>query len=213
MLPRLVGSILVQDFCILRNAKFFLLRIVPKIGYFFVFVPSHCLAKSIMSGFSYRRVQRSARLKSKQDKTVRNKTMTDDKMIKSKGLTVAGVLKSISDPISVELFKSISTQGSDGSALRSKTKLSRRQYYSRLSCFTRNGMLVRKNGRNYRTTFGKVVYHTILTIENAFANYYKLKAIDSIGLSYDIPQEEHKKIIDNLITDPEIRQILLTKKS
>ena len=178
-----------------------------------MFVPSHCLAKSIMSGFSYKWVQRSAKLKSKQDKTARKKTMTDDNMIKNKGMTVAGVLKSISDPISVELFKSISTQGSDGSDLRSKTKLSRRQYYSRLSCFTRNGMLIRKNGRNYRTTFGKVVYHTILTIENAFVNYYKLKAIDSIGLSYDIPQEEHKKIIDNLITDPEIRQILLTKKS
>jgi hypothetical protein len=128
-------------------------------------------------------------------------------------MTVAGVLKTISDPISVELFKSISAEGSDGSALRSQTKLSRRQYYSRLSSFTRNGMLVRKNGKNYRTTFGKVVHHTILTIENAFMNYYKLKAIDSIGLSYDIPLEEHKKIIDNLITDPEIRQILLTKKN
>jgi len=193
--------------------KICLLRIVPKIGYFLVFVPTHCLGKSIMSGFSYKWVQRLAKLKSKQDKTARNKSLTVDRLIKNKGMTVAGVLKTISDPISVELFNSISAEGSDGSALRSKTKLSRRQYYSRLSSFTRNGMLVRKNGRNYRTTFGKVVYHTILTIENAFVNYYKLKAIDSIGLSYDIPQEEHKKIIDNLITDPEIRQILLTKKN
>jgi len=171
-----------------------------------VFVPNYCLAKSIMSRFSYELMQRRAKLKSKQDKTTRNKAL-------DKGMTVAGVLKTISDPISVELFKSISAEGSDGSVLRSKTKLSRRQYYSRLSSFTRNGMLVRKNGRNYRTTFGKVVYHTILTIENAFVNYYKLKAVDSIGLSYDIPQEEHKKIIDNLITDPEIRQILLTRKN
>ena len=153
-------------------------------------------------------MQRRAKLKSKQDKTTRNKALTKDK-----GMTVAGVLKTVSDPISVELFKSISAEGSDGSVLRSKTKLSRRQYYSRLSSFTRNGMLVRKNGRNYRTTFGKVVNHTILTIENAFVNYYKLKAVDSIGLSYDIPLEEHKKIIDNLITDPEIRQILLTRKN
>ncbi len=52
-----------------------------------------------------------------------------------------------------------------------------------------------------------------MTIENAFVNYYKLKAIDSIGLSFDIPQEEHKKIIDNLITDPEIRQILSTRRN
>jgi hypothetical protein len=178
-----------------------------------VFVPNYCLAKSIMSRFSYELMQRRAKLKSKQDKTTRNKALAVDRMTKDKGMTVAGVLKTISDPISVELFKSISAEGSDGSALRSRTKLSRRQYYSRLSSFTRNGMLVRKNGRNYRTTFGKVVNHTILTIENAFVNYYKLKAVDSIGLSYDIPLEEHKKIIDNLITDPEIRQILLTKKT
>lgn len=54
MLPRPVDSISVHDdFCIPRNAKTCLLRIVPKIGYFLVFVPTHCLAKSIMSGFSY----------------------------------------------------------------------------------------------------------------------------------------------------------------
>jgi hypothetical protein len=158
-------------------------------------------------------VQRSVKLRSKQEKTTRNKTPTEARTTKPKGITVANVLKSISDPISVELFKSVSTAGSESSALRSKTKLSRRQYYSRISSFTRNGMLIRKNGRNYRTTFGKVVYYMLMTIENAFVNYYKLKAIDSIGLSYDIPQEEHKKIIDNLITDPEIRQILMTRKN
>jgi hypothetical protein len=158
-------------------------------------------------------VQRSVKLRSKQEKTTRNKTPTEARITKPKSITVANVLKSISDPISVELFKSVSAAGIESSALRSKTKLSRRQYYSRISSFTKNGMLIRKNGRNYRTTFGKVVYYMLMTIENAFVNYYKLKAIDSIGLSYDIPQEEHKKIIDNLITDPDIRQILLTRKN
>lgn len=158
-------------------------------------------------------MQRSAKLRSKQEKNTRNKTPTEARIAKTKGITVANVLKSISDPISVELFKSVSATGSESSALRSKSKLSRRQYYSRISNFTRNGMLIRKNGRNYRTTFGKVVYYTLMTVENAFVNYYKLKAIDSIGLSYDIPQEEHKKIIDNLITDPDIRQILSTRRN
>lgn len=158
-------------------------------------------------------MQRSAKLRSKQEKAARNKTSTEARITKTKGITVANVLKSISDPISIELFKSVSVAGSESSALRSKSKLTRRQYYSRISSFTRNGMLIRKNGRNYRTTFGKVVYYTLMMVENAFVNYYKLKAIDSIGLSYDIPQEEHKKIIDNLITDPDIRQILSTRKN
>ena len=158
-------------------------------------------------------MQRSAKLRSKQEKAARNKTSTEARITKTKGITVANVLKSISDPISIELFKSVSVAGSESSALRSKSKLTRRQYYSRISSFTRNGMLIRKNGRNYRTTFGKVVYYTLMMVENAFVNYYKLKAIDSIGLSYDIPQEEHKKIIDNLIADPDIRQILSTRKN
>ena len=156
-------------------------------------------------------MQRSPKLRSKQDKIARIKIPTGARTTKTKSLTVACVLKTISDPISVELFKSISEAGSDSSALRSKTRLSLRQYYSRLSNFTRNGMLIKKNGKNYRTTFGRVVYHTLMTIENALTNYYKLKAIDSIGLYHDIPQEEHKKIIDDLITDPDIKQILLTK--
>lgn len=179
-----------------------------------MFVPIPRLAKPIISILYNRWVQRSVKLRSKQDKTItRNKTPTEAMITKPKGITVANVLKSISDPISVELFKSVSAAGSESSVLRSKTKLSRRQYYSRISIFSKNGMLIRKNGRNYRTTFGKVVYYMLMTIENAFVNYYKLKAIDSIGLSYDIPQEEHKKIIDNLITDPDIRQILLTRKN
>ncbi|MFZ0513070.1 MAG: hypothetical protein WAM14_15785 [Candidatus Nitrosopolaris sp.] len=155
-------------------------------------------------------MQRSAKSRSKQDKTARIKILTEDEA-KTKSLTVASVLKTISDPLSVKLFKSISEAGSDSSALMSKTRLSRRQYYSRLSNFTNNGMLIKKNGKNYRTTFGRVVYHTLTTIENAFTNYYKLKAIDSIRSYHDIPQEEHKEIINTLITDPDTRQILFPK--
>ena len=62
-------------------------------------------------------MQRSAKLKSKQDKTTRNKTPKEARIAKTKGITVANVLKSISDPISVELFKSVSVAGSE---LRSK---------------------------------------------------------------------------------------------
>lgn len=145
--------------------------------------------------------------------TPRIKIPTEARTRKTESPTVASVLKTISDPISLELFKSISEEGSNSSDLRTKTRLSRRQYYSRLSNFTRNGMLTRKNRRNCKTTFGRVVYHTLMTIENALSNYYKLKAVDSIELYHAIPQEEHKKIIDTLITDPAIRQILFSRKN
>ena len=136
---------------------------------------------------------------------------TGTRTSKNKGLTVVSVLKALSDPKSVELFKRISGAGSDSSELKSTTRLSPRQYYSRLSNFTRNGMLIKKNGKKYRTAFGRIVYYELITIEKAVLNYYKLKAVDSIGLYNDMPHEEHKKIIDTLITDPDIREILSSR--
>jgi predicted transcriptional regulator len=134
-------------------------------------------------------------------------------MTQPKSLTVACVLKSIADPISVELFQSISAEGSERSDLISKKNLTLRQYYSRISNLTRSGMLVKKKGKNYRTTLGKIVYEMLKTIENALTDYYKLKAIDLIRLYHDIPHEEHKKIIDKLIKDQDVKDTLLTRKS
>jgi hypothetical protein len=174
-----------------------------------VIISTSCLTKPIILGLQ----SLSANLKLKQDMASGIKIPTEVRTKKTESLIAANVFKTISDPMSMELFKSISEAGSNSSDLRSKTGLSRRQYYSRISNFTRNGMLAKKNKRNYRTTFGLLVYHMLMKIENALSDYYKLKAIDSIELYHAIPKEEHKKIIDTLITDPEIREVLLSRKS
>jgi hypothetical protein len=72
----------------------------------------------------------------------------------------------------------------------------------------RTGLIKRKNGRHTLTAFGKVIYDTQITIENAINNYWKLKAIDSLEMSNDLPVEERKKLIDNLIENNGIREIL-----
>ncbi|HJT48485.1 MAG TPA: hypothetical protein VJ729_09905, partial [Nitrososphaeraceae archaeon] len=58
------------------------------------------------------------------------------------------------------------------------------------------------------TTFGKVIYDSIVTMENAINYYWKLKAIDSLEISKDIPAEERKKILDNLIGDQHIMGVV-----
>jgi DNA-binding HxlR family transcriptional regulator len=151
-------------------------------------------------------------LRSKRQKPARVSVSKKQRTVKA-NQSVASIFKTISDPISVHLFKSLSENGSDSADLMSTTGISRRQYYSRLSDFTRHGMVVRKDGKNNRTTFGRVVYHTLMTVEKAFVNYYNLKALDSIGAYSDIPREEHNKIIDTLITDSDIRNILLSVKN
>jgi predicted transcriptional regulator len=121
---------------------------------------------------------------------------------------LAKVLKSISDEESLELFRSIALRDSDSESLRMKTKMTRKQYYSRMSRLMRTGLIKRKNGRHTLTAFGKVIYDTQITIENAINNYWKLKAIDSLEMSNDLPAEERKKLIDNLIENNGIREIL-----
>ena len=41
-------------------------------------------------------------------------------------------------------------------------------------------------------------------------NYWKLKAIDSLGVAYDdkLPREERIKIIDRMLGNPQIKEIL-----
>jgi predicted transcriptional regulator len=121
---------------------------------------------------------------------------------------LAKVLKSISDNESLELFRSIALKDSDSESLRDRTKMTRKQYYSRMSRLMKAGLIRRKNGKHTLTAFGKVIYDAQITIENAINNYWKLKAIDSLEMANDLPAEERKKLIDNLIENNGIREIL-----
>jgi predicted transcriptional regulator len=125
---------------------------------------------------------------------------------------VASVLRSISDDISLDLYKSIAnSNGERGDDLLAKTKITRKQYYSRLSSLTKEGLIKRKNGRYSLTAFGKVVYESEKSIENAFNIYWKLKAVDSIGISNEIPRDEYSKIVDALIDSYKIKDILTNR--
>ncbi len=123
---------------------------------------------------------------------------------------VANILRAISDTMSLNLYKSIATSnGERGEDLLAKTKITRKQYYSRLSSLTKAGLIKRKHGRYSLTAFGKIVYDSEVAIENAFNIYWKLKAIDSIGISNELPKEEYSKIVDALIDNYEIKDMLI----
>src|ERR687898_2095847 len=129
----------------------------------------------------------------------------------SKSGSVAKVLRSISDNMSLDLYNSIaaSSGGEKGDDLLAKTKITRKQYYSRLSSLTKSGLIKRKHGLYSLTAFGKVVYDSEKSIENAFNIYWKLKAIDSIGITNELPIEEYSKIVDALIDNYEIKDMLI----
>jgi hypothetical protein len=124
-------------------------------------------------------------------------------------ILVADVLEAMSDNRSLELFRTIALTRTDSDTLISKTKLTCKQYYSRMSRLMNAGLIKRKNGKHTLTAFGKVIYDIILaSIENAVSNYWKLKAIDSLQISDDFPAEECKKLINSFIDDDGIKAIL-----
>jgi predicted transcriptional regulator len=125
--------------------------------------------------------------------------------------TVDSVLASISDKQSLELFRYIASTNGDSEDLRTKINLTRKQYYSRLSRMTKAGIVKRKNGRHSLTAFGKVVYDAQTIIEKAVNSYWKLKAVDSLEMSDDLPKEERLKLIDNLLDNKDIKEILYNK--
>ena len=123
-------------------------------------------------------------------------------------VSVVEILEAISDVKSLKLFNTIATKGGNSEDLSVQLKLSRKEYYSRMSRLMKTGMVKRKNGKHFLTAFGKIIYDAQITVEKAVESYWKLKAIDSIDLSDEITVKERDKLIHTLLDDVEIREIL-----
>ena len=127
-------------------------------------------------------------------------------------LSIVDVIKAISDDKSLVLFNTIALASGNADALKTTLKLTRRQYYSRMSGLVNAGLVTRKNGNYFVTSFGKIVYDAQLMIGKAVENYWKLKALDSFDISSASPQlpaEEHSRIIDTLMSgNDEVKDIL-----
>jgi hypothetical protein len=67
-----------------------------------------------------------------------------------------------------------------------------------------------EEGKYTLTVFGRIIYDIALAaMENAVNNYWKLKAIESLRTSKDLPVVERKKIIDSFIDNQQIKDILV----
>jgi len=126
---------------------------------------------------------------------------------------LAGVIKLISDDKSLLIFCTIYLASGDSSeTIRAELKLTRKQYYSRISRLIKAGLVKRQKGKYFLTAFGKVIYDSQKLLGTAVKNYWKLKAIDSLGVANDsnMPKEERRRIIEELIGNRQIKDILLS---
>ena len=130
-------------------------------------------------------------------------------------ITSNKVLVAIADEITGNMFKIIANSKSDcnRNILLSRLKATKKQYYSRIESLTKAGLIRRKNGIYYLTSFGKVIYNYHLEIETALSYHWKLEALDSILLSQSsdktkIPLEEKVNLVEKLIDNHKIRDII-----
>jgi len=125
---------------------------------------------------------------------------------------IINILEAISDSKALIIFNTIAhSSNSTSDILITKLKITRKQYYSRLSALTKDGLLQRKSGRYSLTSLGKIIHDVQLSLEKAVSNYWNLKAIDSILMSdnFELERQEIVKIVHTLVQDPKIKQIVL----
>jgi predicted transcriptional regulator len=122
-------------------------------------------------------------------------------------VSIVDVLSAIRDEKSLLLFKTIARSNSERST--STLNLRSRQYYSRMSELVKADLVSRRDGKYLLTTFGKIVDHAQTSIETAMGDYWKLKAIDNLENSNQIPQEEYNNIIDLLIDNEGTKEQLI----
>jgi hypothetical protein len=123
-------------------------------------------------------------------------------------ISVSETLSAICDDKSLALFNTVALACGNADILITRLELTRKQYYSRMSELINAGLISRKSGKHFLTSFGKVVYEAQVLIGKAVQSSSNLQAIDSIETT-GFPATERGKIIDTLIHDSEIKEILI----
>jgi len=89
-------------------------------------------------------------------------------------MSVSDTLNAISDKKSLVLFNIVALEAENSGVLKTKVELTRKQYYSRMSGLLNAGLVTRKNGNYFLSSFGKVVYEAQMLIEKGIQNLKQL---------------------------------------
>jgi len=127
--------------------------------------------------------------------------------------SVFDVLSAMLDEKSLLLFNTIALVAEESECLRTRLKLTKRQFYSRISDMINAGLVIRKNKKYFLTSLGEVVHETHMMIGKAKENYWKLKAIDLFESSPKLQPDERSKLVETLMGNYEIKDILVGLKN
>jgi len=146
-----------------------------------------------------------------QDQTGLKESGYSKQLVVCKSPQIADVINAISDDKALTIFNTVALSAGKTDILISTLGLTRKQFYSKMERLMKQGLLVRRNGRYFITTLGKVMYELQSILGVALNNYWKLKAIDSLEAPASLPEHELNKLIESLLENTVLKNIVLAK--
>jgi hypothetical protein len=118
------------------------------------------------------------------------------------------VLDVLSDRISIDIFNAIAEKVTTSDNIIQLLGISAKQFYTRHSDLLKTGLIKRRNSVLILTSFGRLIYHSLLIIATACRHSSELIMVDAVKSTAGIPDNEQSDLIDKLIRDPGIKKLL-----
>ena len=124
---------------------------------------------------------------------------------------VSAIFRALSDDKSLTLFNTIALSPGNSNLLTRNLNLTKKQYYSKIEQLSKQGLVARKDGKYYLTTMGKIIYELQNVVGIAVNDYWKLKAIDSLRIQDQLPEDQVAKLVETLVENQGLRDIILKR--
>jgi predicted transcriptional regulator len=121
-------------------------------------------------------------------------------------VTTSEIFDVLSDSNTLTLFNAIASKSAQ--ELIPKLNITHKQYSVIISSLNDVGLVRKKNDAVFLTSLGKVFYYFYTKLSIAMDNSWKLKCIDILEESDNVPRTEVNHIINIIIADNIIREIL-----
>ena len=118
-----------------------------------------------------------------------------------RSVSVSEILTAISDEKSLNLFNSIAAKGISIEDLLNEQKMSRKQYYLRISKFTEAGMIKREERKYILTLFGNVIHEVQLILLELIKSHWQPEAVDSLDSMKENTGRECKKVFEDRLIE------------
>jgi predicted transcriptional regulator len=123
-------------------------------------------------------------------------------------VSILQVLQVLSDRISVDILNAVAEKVTTSDNIIQLLDISARQFYTRHSDLLKIGLIRRRNNILVLTSFGRLIYHSLLIIATSCRHSSELMMVDAVKSTAGIPDNEQKDLIDKLISDPSIKKLL-----